>query len=57
LDVLTGHSNLINGLTYYENTLCTVSLDKTMKIWNIVDGGNCLETVNLLNEGLDVKYR
>ncbi|CAK5085748.1 unnamed protein product [Meloidogyne enterolobii] len=41
LDVLTGHSNLINGLTYYENTLCTVSLDKTMKIWNIVDGGNC----------------
>ncbi|CAK5076886.1 unnamed protein product [Meloidogyne enterolobii] len=56
LDVLTGHSNLINGLTYYENTLCTVSLDKTMKIWNIVDGGNCLETVNLLNEGLDVKY-
>lgn len=56
LDVLTGHSNLINGLTYYENTLCTVSLDKTLKIWNIVDGGNCLETVNLLNEGLDVKY-
>ncbi|KAF7630903.1 hypothetical protein Mgra_00008824 [Meloidogyne graminicola] len=56
LDILTGHSNLINGLIYFNNLLCSVSLDKTMKIWNITQGGNCLESVNLLNEGLDVKY-
>jgi WD40 repeat protein len=56
LEVLTGHADLISGLATFENSLCSVALDKTLKFWNILEG-NCIETVQLLNEGLDVKYR
>lgn len=54
LDVLTGHQNVISGLTSFGNTLYTVSLDKTLRFWNILEGC-CLETIQLSDEGLDVK--
>uniref|UniRef100_A0A183C2F9 WD_REPEATS_REGION domain-containing protein n=1 Tax=Globodera pallida TaxID=36090 RepID=A0A183C2F9_GLOPA len=55
LEVLNGHMNLVTGLTMFENTLCSTSLDKTLKLWNIVEG-TCLESVQLSSEGLDVKH-
>jgi WD40 repeat protein len=56
LETLTGHSSIITGLATFDNTLCSVSRDKTLKFWNILEG-SCLETVQMLEECLDVKYR
>lgn len=56
LEVLIGHSNLIQKLSCHETTLASVSLDKTLRLWNILEA-SCTETVQLMNEGLDVKHR
>jgi periodic tryptophan protein 2 len=56
LEVLAGHSSVISGISCYESTFASVSLDKTLRVWNILEA-SCIETVQLLGEGLDVKYR
>ncbi|KAL3068399.1 hypothetical protein niasHT_030690 [Heterodera trifolii] len=55
LEVLNGHTNLVTGLALSENTLFSASSDGTLKLWNIIEG-NCLESVQLTSEGLDVKH-
>lgn len=56
LEVLSGHSNLISGISVFGSTLASTSLDKTLRLWNVVDSSS-MEPVQLMNEGLDVKYR
>ena len=56
MEILTGHTHLVSGMATFENVLCSVSLDKTLKFWNILEG-HCVETVQLLDEGLDAKYK
>jgi len=55
LDVLTGHSSVVSSISCFESMLASVSLDKTMRLWNVVEGSGA-ESVQLLNEGLDVKH-
>jgi len=55
LDVLTGHTSQISGISCFGSTLASVSLDKTLRINNLVERTNN-EAVQLLNEGLDVKH-
>ena len=56
LEVLAGHTSLIQTISCFESSLATISLDKTLRIWNIL-GGSCVETLQLMDEGLDVAYR
>ncbi|KAK0416786.1 hypothetical protein QR680_012686 [Steinernema hermaphroditum] len=54
LDVLNGHTAPVTSLSCYQSTLASVSHDKSMRIWNVVEGGS--ESATLVDEGLDVAY-
>ncbi|TKR77582.1 hypothetical protein L596_018524 [Steinernema carpocapsae] len=54
LDVLNGHTAPITALFSHQSTLASVAHDKTLRVWNIVQGGS--ETITLTDEGLDVAY-
>lgn len=56
LDVLSGHSSVVSAISCRNVTLASVSLDKTMRVWNVVEASGA-EAVQLVNEGLDVKFR
>lgn len=56
LEILTGQSDVISSISIFEETLAAVSVDKTLRLWNIFDS-NTTETISLVNEGLDVKHR
>ncbi|ETN71197.1 WD domain, G-beta repeat protein [Necator americanus] len=50
LDVLTGHQSNIAGISMFGNTLASVSWDRTVKIWNVVQ--STCETTELAQEGM-----
>ncbi|KIH51261.1 WD domain, G-beta repeat protein, partial [Ancylostoma duodenale] len=50
LDVLSGHQSNVADISMFGNTLASVSWDRTLKIWNIVD--STCETTELAQEGL-----
>ncbi|KJH52858.1 WD domain, G-beta repeat protein, partial [Dictyocaulus viviparus] len=54
LDILSGHRSNIAGISMYGNVLASVSWDRTLKMWNIVD--STCETVELMHEGLSVSF-
>uniref|UniRef100_A0A0N4ZU49 RNA-splicing ligase RtcB homolog n=1 Tax=Parastrongyloides trichosuri TaxID=131310 RepID=A0A0N4ZU49_PARTI len=54
VDVISGHSSRISGISLSGNNLASVSWDKTLRITNIVDGTN--EVITLTDEALDVTY-
>jgi len=55
VDSFSGHSSVISKLAIHGSNLATVSLDRTMRIFNIVDQSQS-ESVKLVSEGLDVKF-
>lgn len=55
LDVLSGHSSVISRISCHQSSLASVSLDKTLRIWNVVEASSA-EAVQLVYEGLDVKF-
>ncbi|VDN30438.1 unnamed protein product [Cylicostephanus goldi] len=54
LDVLSGHESNVASISLYGNTLASISWDRTLKIWNIVD--STCETTELAQEGLAVAF-
>ncbi|VDL79300.1 unnamed protein product [Nippostrongylus brasiliensis] len=54
LDVLSGHQSNIAGISIHGNVLASVSWDRTLKMWNIVD--STCETTELPQEGLAVSF-
>lgn len=56
LEVLSGQSDFISSISCFEDTLAAVSIDKTLRLWNIFNSSNT-ETIQLLKEGMDVKHR
>lgn len=56
LEILAGPSDVISSISCFEDTLAAVSLDKTLRLWNIFDSSNT-EMIPLLREGMDVKHR
>ncbi|VBB30467.1 unnamed protein product [Acanthocheilonema viteae] len=55
LDVLSGHSAPIASISVHGTHLASVSWDKTLRIWNVVES-SAAESIDLLYEGLDVAY-
>lgn len=55
VDSFSGHSSIISKLAIHGSNLATVSLDRTMRIFNIVDQSQS-ESIKLVSEGLDVKF-
>lgn len=56
LEVLSGQSDVISSISCFEDTLAAVSIDKTLRLWNIFNSSNT-ETIQLIKEGMDVKHR
>ncbi|PIO75528.1 WD domain, G-beta repeat protein [Teladorsagia circumcincta] len=54
LDVLSGHQSNIADISMHGNALASVSWDRTLKLWNIVD--STCETTELAQEGLAVAF-
>ncbi|KAK5985744.1 hypothetical protein GCK32_009957, partial [Trichostrongylus colubriformis] len=54
LDVLSGHQSNIAGISMHGNALASVSWDRTLRLWNIVD--STCETTELAQEGLAVAF-
>ncbi|KAK6026701.1 DEAD/DEAH box helicase [Ostertagia ostertagi] len=54
LDVLSGHQSNIASISMHGNALASVSWDRTLKLWNIVD--STCETTELAQEGLAVAF-
>lgn len=54
LDVLSGHQSNIADISMHGNALASVSWDRTLKLWNIVD--STCETTELAQEGLAVSF-
>ncbi|GMR41676.1 hypothetical protein PMAYCL1PPCAC_11871 [Pristionchus mayeri] len=54
IDVLSGHSSTIAHISLRGNTLASVSWDKTLKLWNLVDSSS--ETMDLTGEGVALAY-
>ncbi|KAK6739639.1 hypothetical protein RB195_008250 [Necator americanus] len=54
LDVLNGHQSNIAGISMFGNTLASVSWDRTVKIWNVVQ--STCETTELAQEGVGVAF-
>uniref|UniRef100_A0A0N5BW74 WD_REPEATS_REGION domain-containing protein n=1 Tax=Strongyloides papillosus TaxID=174720 RepID=A0A0N5BW74_STREA len=54
VDVVSGHSSRISGISFFGNNLASVSWDKTLRITNIVD--NVSEVISLSDEALDISY-
>uniref|UniRef100_A0A0K0DF84 WD_REPEATS_REGION domain-containing protein n=1 Tax=Angiostrongylus cantonensis TaxID=6313 RepID=A0A0K0DF84_ANGCA len=54
LDILGGHRSNIASISMHGNTLASVSWDRTLKMWNIVD--STCETTELPQEGLSVTF-
>lgn len=54
LDILSGHRSNIASISMYGNILASVSWDRTLKIWSIVD--STCETTELSQEGLSVTF-
>lgn len=54
VDVISGHSSRLSGISFFGNNLASVSWDKTLRITNIVDNGS--EVISLNDEALDVSY-
>ncbi|VDO26263.1 unnamed protein product [Haemonchus placei] len=54
LDVLSGHRSNIAGISMNGNALVSVSWDRTLKLWNIVD--STCETTDLVQEGIAVSF-
>lgn len=53
LDVLAGHSSVVSKISCFHSTLASVSLDKTLRIWNVVEAtGTEQFYVKELNVGL-----
>uniref|UniRef100_A0A1I8EA68 U3 snoRNP-associated protein Utp1 n=1 Tax=Wuchereria bancrofti TaxID=6293 RepID=A0A1I8EA68_WUCBA len=55
LDVLSGHSAPVASISVHGTHLASVSWDKTLRIWNVVES-SVAESIDLLYEGLDVAY-
>uniref|UniRef100_A0A914DMK3 Small-subunit processome Utp12 domain-containing protein n=1 Tax=Acrobeloides nanus TaxID=290746 RepID=A0A914DMK3_9BILA len=55
LDVLAGHSSMVSKISCFHSTLASVSLDKTLRIWNVVEATGS-EAIQLIHEGLDIKF-
>uniref|UniRef100_A0A7E4W0M8 Utp12 domain-containing protein n=1 Tax=Panagrellus redivivus TaxID=6233 RepID=A0A7E4W0M8_PANRE len=55
IDNFSGHSSVITKMSISGSNLATISLDQTMRVFNIVDQSQ-FERINLPNEGLDVKF-
>ncbi|KAI6218490.1 Periodic tryptophan protein 2-like protein [Aphelenchoides fujianensis] len=54
LDVMHGHTAPITGMTLHGLRLASVSMDKTMRIWNVARAES--ERVQLSHEGVCVKH-
>lgn len=55
LDVFSGHTDTISGISCHQSTLASTSIDKTLRLWNVFKSDR--ECIQLSLEGMDVKYR
>uniref|UniRef100_A0AC35G765 Periodic tryptophan protein 2 n=1 Tax=Panagrolaimus sp. PS1159 TaxID=55785 RepID=A0AC35G765_9BILA len=55
VDNFSGHSNIISKMDIRGSNLATISLDRTLRISNVVDQSQS-EAIKLSSEGLDVKF-
>ncbi|GMS88534.1 hypothetical protein PENTCL1PPCAC_10709 [Pristionchus entomophagus] len=54
IDVLSGHASTIADISLRGNTLASVSFDKTLRLWNLVDSSS--ETMDLTAEGVALAF-
>lgn len=55
LDVVSGHSSVISKISCFNSIMASVSLDKTLRIYNVVEPSGT-EAIQLIHEGIDVKF-
>ncbi|KAF8356521.1 hypothetical protein PRIPAC_91516 [Pristionchus pacificus] len=54
IDVLSGHTSTISHISLKGNTLASVSWDKTLRLWNLVNSES--ESMDLTGEGVALSY-
>ncbi|XP_030635954.1 PWP2 small subunit processome component [Chanos chanos] len=59
LEVLSGHEGPVSGLCFcpVQSVLASVSWDRTVRLWDMLDSWQTKETLRLTSDGLAVTYR